>query len=83
MRANVKTSNPISALSRRPTTVVVSMLSSSCRASVAASTGVLPPAHHVFGAAHGGGGIDREHLADHQPVEQHAHRRQPLLDARR
>ena len=42
MRAKVKTSRPISARSRRPTTVVVSMLSSSWRASVAASTGVLP-----------------------------------------
>jgi hypothetical protein len=39
-------------------------------------------AHDVFGAAHGGGRINREHLADHQPVEQHAHGRQPLLDAR-
>ena len=29
-----------------------------------------------------GGGIDREHLADHQPVEQLAYGRQPLLDAR-
>jgi hypothetical protein len=43
----------------------------------------LAGADHVFGAAHGGGGIDREHLADHRPVEQHAHGRQHLLDARR
>ncbi len=43
----------------------------------------LAGADHVFGAAHGGGRIDPEHLTEHQPVEQHAHGRQPLHDARR
>ena len=38
---------------------------------------------HVFGAAHRGGGIYGQDLADHQPVEQHAHGGQPLLDGRR
>jgi hypothetical protein len=37
---------------------------------------------NVFGATHCGGGIDRKDLADHQPVEQHAHDGQPLLDGR-
>jgi hypothetical protein len=83
MRANVKTNNPISARLRRPTTVFVSMLSSSWRASVAASTGVLPTRTTYLGAAHGGSGIYGQNLADHQPVEQHAHGRQPLLDAGR
>ena len=43
----------------------------------------LAGAHHVFGATHGGGWVHSEHLADHQPVEQHAYGRQPLLDAGR
>ena len=42
MRAKVKTRRPISARSRRPTTVAVLMLSRSWRASGAARTGVLP-----------------------------------------
>jgi hypothetical protein len=38
---------------------------------------------NVFGAANGGGGIYRQHLADHRPVEQHADGGEPLLDGRR
>ena len=37
----------------------------------------------VFGAAHRAGRVERDHLADHQPVEQHADGRQVLLDGRR
>ena len=36
----------------------------------------------ILGAAHRGGWIHGHDLADHQPVEQHAHRRQVLLDGR-
>ena len=39
--------------------------------------------NHVFGAPHRGGGIDRQNLADHQPVEQHADGGQPLFHGRR
>jgi hypothetical protein len=39
--------------------------------------------HDVFRAAHWSGGIYGEHLAYHQPVEQHAHGGQPLFDRRR
>ena len=37
----------------------------------------------VFGAAHRAGRVERDHLADHQPVEQHADGRQVLFDGRR
>ena len=37
----------------------------------------------VARAPHHGGGVAPDDLADHQPVEQHAHRRQMLLDAGR
>src|SRR5229473_2715444 len=43
----------------------------------------LASADHVFGTAHGGGGIYSEYLANHQPVEQHADGREPLFDRRR
>ena len=36
--------------------------------------------HHVFRAAHGVGRVHVEDVAGHQPVEQHAQRRQVLLD---
>ena len=39
--------------------------------------------HHVLRPAHGGGRVDRHHLAGDQPVEQHAHRGELLLHARR
>ena len=39
--------------------------------------------HHVLRPAHGGGGIERHDLAGDQPVEQHAHRGELLLHARR
>jgi hypothetical protein len=38
---------------------------------------------HSAPSSHGGGRIVRHHLADHQPVEQHAHGGELLLDARR
>ena len=37
----------------------------------------------VFGAAHGVGRIHLKHMAEHQPVEQHAERGQVLLDCGR
>jgi len=45
-------------------------------AGLAGGRDVLRPAHRR-------GRVVRHHLADHQPVEQHADRRQVLLDARR
>src|ERR1700675_4308419 len=79
-RAKLKVINAISARSRRPTTVDTSMLSSSWRACAADSTGVLPRLTECFG--HRGGGIDRENLADDEPVEQHPDRGEMLLDGR-
>ena len=83
MRAKVKTSRPISARSRRPTTVVgvdaVEELACFGRGQYRGLAG----ADDIFGAAHCGGGIYRQDLADHQPVEQHADGGQPLLDGRR
>jgi hypothetical protein len=74
--------SPISARSRRPTTVDVSMLSISARFG-----GIehrrLSGRHHVPGPAHRWRRVDRHHLAGHQPVEQVADRGEPLLDARR
>jgi hypothetical protein len=43
----------------------------------------LAGADDIFGPAHRGGRVYGENLADHQPVEQHAHGGQPLLDGRR
>ena len=65
----------------RPT-VDASMLSRSLRAWSAVSTGVLPRLTACFGPRTECAGIDREHLADDQPVEQHADRGQVLLDGR-
>jgi hypothetical protein len=42
--------------------------------------GRLAPLHGVPGSLHHGGAIAGHHLADHQPVEQHAHGGQALLD---
>ena len=61
--------------------VVMSILSSSARASSGASTGVLPTFTTCDGPRTDAGRVHRHHLAGHQPVEQMAQRRQPLLDA--
>ena len=36
--------------------------------------------HHMLGPAHGMRRVDLDHVADHQPVEQHAQRREVLFD---
>ena len=43
----------------------------------------LPARHDVPGPAHRAGRVDRHDLADHEPIEQMAQRREPLLDGRR
>ncbi len=83
MRAKVKTRRPISARSRRPTTVCgVDAVEELARFGRRQDRGLAGP-DDVFGAAHRGGGIYGQDLADHQPVEQHADGGQPLLDGRR
>jgi hypothetical protein len=74
--------SPIRARSRRPTTVDVSMLSSSARFRWIEHRR-LPGRHDVPGPAHRRGRVDRHDLAGDQPVEQVTDRGQPLLDARR
>ena len=59
------------------------MLSSSFFASSPSSTEVLPFLTTCFGPRTAAAGLGRENLADDQPVEQHADRRQVLLDGRR
>ena len=44
---------------------------------------MLALAHDVLGPAYRAGRIDRDHLADHQPVEQMAERGELLFDGRR
>ena len=67
---------PISARSRRPTTVVVSMLSEQPAGLLLGQHRRLAAAHDVLGPAHRMRRVDGEDLADHQPVEQHADRRE-------
>ena len=56
------------------------MLSNSWRASSGARMGVRPRLTTWLGPAHDGGGVAADHLADHEPVEQHADRGEVLLD---
>jgi hypothetical protein len=73
---------PISARSRRPTI-------NCCVDAIEQAAGLLlgqgrgfAAAHDVLAPAHGMGRIDGEDLADHQPVEQHADRREVQFDGR-
>ena len=82
MRAKVKIITPMSARSRRPTRVVdidaVEELAGLVRGQhrgLAACDDMLGPAHRMRR-------IDGEDLADDEPVEQHADRREVLLDGR-
>ncbi len=75
--------SPIRARSRRPTTVDVSMLSSSARPFGRIEHRRLPGRHDVPGPAYRPGRVDRHDLAGDQPVEQVTDRSEPLLDARR
>src|SRR5467141_3810890 len=75
--------SPISARSRRPTCVDVSMLSSSARASAGSSTGVCPDVTTCRGPGTDAAGLTGTTLAGHQPVEQTTDRGEPLLDDRR
>ena len=74
--------SPISARSRRPAGVDVSMLSSSARFG-----GIehrrLPAGDDVARPAYRAGRVDRHDLAGDEPIEQMADRGEPLLDARR
>jgi hypothetical protein len=56
------------------------MLSKSWRASSGERIGVLPRFTTCLGPSNHRGRIAPDDLADHEPVEQHAHRRQVLLD---
>src|ERR1700744_613597 len=62
--------------------VETSMLSSSFFASSPSSTEVLPFLTTCFGPRTAAAGLGPANLADDQPVEQHADRRQVLLDGR-
>ena len=73
----------MSARSRSPTRLSVGMLSNSACASSGARIGVLPRLTTCLGPRTTEAGLRCHDLADHQPVEQHADRRQVLLDARR
>jgi hypothetical protein len=44
---------------------------------------LLPLLHDVLRPAHGARWVEREHLADHKPVEKHPHRGEVLLHRRR
>ena len=70
MRAKELGGVAISARSRRSRTVSVGMLSMSLRQTRCRSFAGL---HHVLRAANRRSRVHRHHLADHQPVEQHAH----------
>ena len=82
IRAKLYIRSAISARSRRPTTVEVSMLASSCLGFVAVEHRGLALFHDVLRAAHGGGRVLADHLADDEEVEQHADRREVLLHRR-
>ena len=58
------------------------MLSSSLRASSGVSTGVLPRLTTCLGPRTACAGLIATHLADDEPVEQHADRSKVLLDGR-
>ena len=74
---------PISARSRSPTRVEVSMLSSSARASSAVEHRRLAASCTTcFGPRTACAGLIGDDLAGDQPVEQHADRGQVLLDGR-
>jgi len=74
--------SPISARSRKPTTVDVSMLSSSARASAGSSTGVCPEVTTLARPAHRACRVDRHDLAGDEPIKEMTDRSKPLLDAR-
>jgi hypothetical protein len=71
---------PINARSRNPTSVLVSMLSSSRCASSGGKTGVLPFFTSWCGTAYGRSRIDWRHLADDKPIEKVTDRGKPRLD---
>src|SRR6266851_672310 len=73
---------PISARSRRPTKVLLSIESSSSRASSAESTGVLPRFTTYLGPTHRGRRIDFQNSPGGQIVEQLPDGRQMLFDGR-
>src|SRR5260370_33555432 len=81
MRANENTSTPISARSRKPTLVLVSIESRSTRVSSRVRLGVLPRFTTSFGPRTELAGFHRQHLAGHEPIEEHAHGSEVLLDA--
>ena len=56
------------------------MLSKSWRASSGREDRRAAAVDDVPGPAHDRGGVGSDDLADHEPVEQHAHRGQVLLD---
>ena len=73
---------PISARSRRPTSGRgVDALDQAARLLLGQHRR-LAAAHDVLRSAHRMRRIDRQHLADDEPVEQHAHRGEVLLDGR-
>src|SRR5271166_2614443 len=80
MRAKAKVITEISARSRRPTKVDVSMLSSSSRACSPVSTVVLPVLTTCFGPRTECAGLVA--TTGDQPVEQHADGGKVLLDRR-
>ena len=59
------------------------MPSRSALVSFAESTGVLPVLTTCFGTADRARGVERQDLADDEPVEEHPERREVLLDGRR
>ena len=73
----------ISARSRRSRTVSVGMLSMQLAPLGAIEHRRLAGFHDVLRPAHRGGRVHRHHLAGDQPVEQHPHRGELLLHARR
>src|SRR5215212_4781658 len=82
MRAKAKVMTDISARSRSPSTVDVSMLSSRRRACSASSTVVLPVFTTCFGPRTACAGLVATILSRHQPVEQHADGGEVLLHRR-
>ena len=70
--------SPISARSRRPACVAISMLSSSARFRWIEHRR-LASCHNVTRAAHRAGRVDRHDLAGDEPIEKMADRGEPLL----
>jgi hypothetical protein len=70
IRAKLNTINPISARSRNPECVVMSMLSIKRARFLRCKHRRLAGFHDVRRSAHRSGWVRRHHLAGHQPVEQ-------------